>query len=81
MKHRYNIREDLEESYEPLIHDGREYLPSGFYLKAYCLSHSELKAARDNGLPGIKKDTRSYYYNKQDFHDYYAGKIGKDVEG
>ena len=81
MKHRYNIQETLEEDYKPLIHDGREYLPSAFYIKAYCLSHIELREARNNGLPCVRNGRRSYYYNKQDFHDYYAGKIGKDVEG
>ncbi len=81
MKHRYNIQANLEENYEPLIHEGREYLPTAFYRKAYSLSHDELKVARENGLPGIRNGRRSYYYNKQDFHDYFAGKIGKDVEG
>ncbi len=71
---------DPEIFFKPLIVDGKEYRQGGYYMKLYSLCSQDLLEARENGLPYIKQG-RYYYYNEQDFHDYFSGKIGKDVEG
>lgn len=51
------------------------YHAYGYYNAKYDLTLSELKFARDDGLPSIKKG-RNYLYREKDINDYYAGKIG-----
>lgn len=69
---------DFEKAYKPVFADGKEYRHGGYYMKLYSVTNAIMHEARDNGLPYIKQG-RYYYYNKQDFFDYWAGKIGKDV--
>lgn len=51
-----------------------------YFNKKYALYSAELKAARKNGLPYRKSPGGIYYYREKDINDYYAGRIGKDVE-
>lgn len=62
-----------------LIRDGKEYHVSLHFIYKYNLTTQALNKAKKNGLPHIKVRGVSYY-NEQDFHDYYAGRIGNDVE-
>ncbi len=62
-----------------MIHDGKEYRISPHFIYKYNLSKTALQRARKNGLPYIKV-RGVYFYNEQEFHDYYAGRIGNDVE-
>ena len=62
-----------------LTRGGREYLPASYYMEKYDLTQYALRQAEKNGLPCIKARGVSYY-NEQEFHDYYAGRIGNDVE-
>ena len=62
-----------------LTRGGREYLPAAYYMEKYDLTQYALRQAEKNGLPCIKARGVSYY-NEQEFHDYYAGRIGNDVE-
>ena len=59
--------------------DKWEYLPASYYIKKYDLTQYALRQAEKNGLPCIKARGVSYY-NEREFHDYYAGRIGNDVE-
>lgn len=59
---------------------GREYLPAAHFMKKYELSASALRQAKKNGLPYIEERGVSYF-SEQDFHDYFAGRIGNDVGG
>ena len=52
---------------------------TAYYLMEYAMKPSELLRARQNGLP-YRVIRNTYYYNEDDFHDYYAGRIGNDVE-
>ncbi len=72
-----NPYRDPEIIFPPLTIDGKEYRQAGYYLRLFRVSGRELISARNNGLPYIKKG-RLYYYNKQDFFDYWSGRIGKD---
>ena len=59
--------------------DGKRYHTAKFYLDKYALIGQDLRAARKNGLPFIMvKSTR--YYNENDLHDYYSGRIGNDIK-
>ena len=59
--------------------DGKTYYTAKFYLDKYALLDQDLRAARKNGLPFIMvKSTR--YYNENDLHDYYSGRIGNDIK-
>lgn len=62
-----------------MICGGREYLPASYYMEKYDLTQYALRQAEKNGLPCIKV-RGVFYYNEQEFHDYYAGRIGNDVE-
>lgn len=47
----------------------------------YDLDCSELKQARENGLPfRMSPGGGRYYYRERDIHDYYSGRIGNDVK-
>ena len=52
---------------------------TSYYLMKYAMKPSELLRARQNGLP-YRMIRNTYYYNEDDFHAYYAGLIGYDVE-
>ena len=59
--------------------DGKIYHTAKFHLDKYALLDHDLRVARKNGLPFIMvKSTR--YYNENDLHDYYSGKIGNDIK-
>ena len=73
-------KRELRKHYKPIIVDGMEYQHSGYYAQTQCLNYTDLRKARENGLPCVKRD-KYYYYRKQDVTDYFLGKIGKDVEG
>lgn len=62
-----------------MVHDGKEYYISLHFIYKYNLSKNALQRARKNGLPYIKV-RGVYFYNEQEFHDYYAGRIGNDIE-
>lgn len=62
-----------------LIRDGKVYHMSLHFKYEYGMTSKALCKAKKNGLPYIKEHGISYY-NEQDFHDYYAGRIGNDVE-
>ena len=62
-----------------LIRDGKVYYIALHFIYKYDMTQDALRKAKKNGLPYIKEHGISYY-NEQDFHDYYAGRIGNDVE-
>ena len=57
----------------------RTYLRASYYMEKYDLTQYALRQAEKNGLPCVK-DCGVSWYNEQEFHDYYAGRIGNDVE-
>lgn len=59
--------------------NSNKWHPTSYYLDKYAMKPSELMRARQNGLPYIVRK-HCYYYNENDFHRYYAGLIGNDVE-
>lgn len=59
---------------------GREYLPATYFMEKYELSRNALRQAKKNGLPYIEQRGVTYF-SEQEFHDYFAGRIGNDVEG
>ena len=62
-----------------IIRGGREYHISPHFIYKYNLTKDALRRARKNGLPYIK-ESGVYFYNENDFHDYFAGRIGNDVK-
>lgn len=65
--------------FKPTIINGRPYYQAGYYFRHCNVDKNDMVKARDNGLPFVKQG-KFYYYNKQDFFDYWSGKIGNDVE-
>ena len=62
-----------------LIRDSKVYYIALYFINEYNMTSDALRKARKNGLPYIK-ERGAFYYNKKDFHDYFAGRIGNDVE-
>lgn len=62
-----------------LIRDGKAYYTALYFINEYSMTSDAIRKARINGLPYIK-ERGAFYYNEQDFHDYFAGRIGNDVE-
>ncbi len=58
---------------------GEKWHETSYYLSKYDMKPSELLRARQNGLP-FEVIRNTYFYNEDDFHAYYAGLIGFDVE-
>lgn len=55
--------------------NNKTYWYATYFLHKYEMHNSDLKSARNHGLPYIERDGR-YYYCESDFHDYYSGRIG-----
>ena len=57
-----------------------EYVNGTWLLENLALKSSELLVARKNGFPCLVRG-KYCLYKLSDIHDYYSGRIGKDVEG
>ena len=76
----YKYVEELGNTYSAVQTDDGIYWCLKYCLDKYKLHGYMLTEARKNGLPYIKEGGKRYYREK-DINDYYAGKIGYDVEG
>lgn len=74
----YKYDEALRNTYARLQTDNGIYWRSEYFKDKYGVKWSELEKAFKNGLPFIL-NRNQYYAREEDFHDYYAGKIGNDV--
>lgn len=59
--------------------DGKLYKPLAYYCKKYDLNINLLHAHKYNGLTYINEGRYSFI-NEDDFHDYFAGKIGNPTK-
>lgn len=62
---------------EPTKIGGREYYHADYYITKYDISEEQLREHRKNGLPFVKQG-RGIFMNEDDFHAYFAGKIGRE---
>ena len=76
--HKYD--RGLDNTFSAVETDEGVYWCGRYYLAKYKLRVDALSVARSNGLPYIREGGKRYYREK-DINDYYAGKIGYDVEG
>lgn len=67
---------EAESSVPVIRRQGRDYIAQGWFCRHYGLSEHNLWYSRKLGLPCIKVGY-NVYINKQDFHDFFAGLIGK----
>ena len=74
----YKYDEKLRNTYAKLQTDNGIYWRSEYFKDKYNVKWSDIEKAFENGLPFIL-NRRQYYIREEDFNDYYAGKIGKDV--
>ncbi len=75
----YKFDEKLRNTYPGLKTDNGIYWRSEYFKDKYRVRGYELQRAFENGLPFILKSNQ-YYIREQDFNDYYAGKIGNDID-
>lgn len=61
------------------IVDGKPYKHYAYYLQEYDMNFEFLNTQKKNGLPYIIHNHNTFI-NEQDFHDYFAGKIGKPTK-
>lgn len=78
LKKIYKYDEKLRNTYAGIQTDNGIYWRSEYFKDKYGVKWCELVKALGNGLLFIRKSNQ-YYVCEKDFHDYYAGKIGNDV--